>query len=49
MNEARDSAVITVGASTALVKHGHAFVSYDGNFSENVSEHGFVAGVRISW
>jgi uncharacterized protein with beta-barrel porin domain len=49
VNEGRDSVVIRVGTSTDFAKHGRAFVSYDGNFSDAVSEHGFVAGMRISW
>jgi uncharacterized protein with beta-barrel porin domain len=47
--EARNAAVVSLGTTAALIEHGQAFVSYDGNFTSQASEHGMVAGVRLSW
>jgi subtilase-type serine protease len=47
--EARNAAVVSLGTTAALIEHGQAFVSYDGNFTQQASEHGMVAGVRLSW
>jgi uncharacterized protein with beta-barrel porin domain len=47
--EARDSAVVTLGATTAFVKRGRIFFVYDGNFAGSGTEHSLGAGVRLSW
>jgi outer membrane autotransporter protein len=47
--EARDSAIISLGATTTFIKRGRMFFAYDGNFSSRGTEHGLGAGVRISW
>jgi outer membrane autotransporter protein len=49
VNEGRDSAVISVGATTAFVKRGRAFLLYDGIFNGGRAEHGFGVGAQIHW
>ena len=49
VTEARDSAAVSLGATTAFVKRGRIFFVYDGNFAGSFTEHGLGAGVRISW
>ncbi|HKT80518.1 MAG TPA: autotransporter outer membrane beta-barrel domain-containing protein [Vicinamibacterales bacterium] len=48
-SEARNGAVVRVGASTGMTKHGNAYVTYDGNLSDRGSDNGFSAGVKMSW
>jgi uncharacterized protein with beta-barrel porin domain len=47
--EARDGLLFSLGASTAPLKRGRAFVAYDRLFTGQGFEHGFAAGVRVGW
>jgi outer membrane autotransporter protein len=49
VSEARDSLLVTAGASAAFADHGSAYLTYDGLMNGTGSEHGFSAGLRLYW
>jgi uncharacterized protein with beta-barrel porin domain len=48
-SEARDGLLFSIGAATAPLKRGRAFVAYDRLFTGRGFEHGFAAGLRVNW